>query len=119
MQEPVKVCPEWINVELLENAARRYKNDDSVEVEDFVVKSGFSEHLASVMFQCRIHLKLLGAKHETLNVVVKANPITDGLEAAASEGPLFENETRMYTSTIPAFEQLYKRFGMKIDLAPE
>lgn len=119
MQEPVNDLPEWINIAFLQKAIRSYKNDDSIEIIDFSIKSGFSEHIASVMFQCKIEFKSFNSKCETLHVVVKASPINDGIKSIATEGPLFENEIEMYTSTIPAFRQLYERSGIKIDLAPE
>lgn len=119
MQQPANVSPEWINVALLQKAIRSYRNDDSIEIIDFSIKSGFSEHIASAMFQCKIDFKSFNSKCETLNVVVKARPITDGIKLIAAEGPLFVNEIKMYTNTIPAFHQLYERSGIKIDLAPE
>lgn len=120
MQQEEEVIPEWITVKLLRRAIRSYKNDDSVEVEDFFIKSGFCEHVASALFQCRIDLKYANSKCETLNVIVKARPtIVGGLKSIASEGPLFENEIRMYSNTLPEFNNLFKRVGLNIDLAPE
>ncbi|XP_037030046.1 uncharacterized protein LOC119069927 [Bradysia coprophila] len=119
MQQPANACPEWVTIELLRKAVRSYKNDDTFEVNDFSVKSGFSEHFASVMLQCKIDCKSVNTERETLNVVVKARQIIEGLKAIACEEAMFENEIRMYTSTLPAFNRLFARFGMNIDLAPE
>lgn len=121
MQAPVEVSPEWITIDLLQQAIRSYRNDDLIEVVDYAVKSGFDEHIASVMYSCRIDLKHPNdaSSSETLDVIIKARPVTDGLVNVASEGPLFENEIRMYTETIPAFNKLFRRFGMEnIDLGP-
>lgn len=119
MQESAKVLPEWISVEFLQNAIRTYKSDNSIEIIDFLMKSIFDEHFASTMFQCKIDFNSSNFECESLDVVVKAKPITDGIKAVASEGPLFENEIRMYTKTIPAFQELYKRSGLEIEFAPE
>lgn len=120
MQELVKVLPEWINVTLLRRAIQSYKNDESIEVTDFSIKSTFTEHIASEMYKCSIDFQSSNAKKcETLNVIVKAEPIVDGIEKVATVGPLFENEIKMYTSTLPAISRLYERFGIKIDFAPE
>lgn len=120
MQQSTDVCcPEWITIELLQKAVRSYENDDSLEVQDFTVKSGFSEHFASVMFQCKIDYKSVNSERKTLHAILKARQITEGLKTIACEGPLFENEIRMYTSTLPAFKRLFERSGLNIDLAPE
>lgn len=112
-------CPVWITIELLQKAVRSYKNDDSLKVENFAIKSGFSEHFASVMVQCKIDYRSVNSKHETLHVVIKAKPIAEGVERIECEGPMFENEIKMYTTTLPAFKRLFKRFGMNDDLTPE
>lgn len=109
--------PVWITIELLQKAVRSYKSDDSLKVDDFAIKSGFSEHFASVMVQCKIDYRSVNSKQETLHVVIKAKPIAEGVERI--EGPMFENEIKMYTTTLPAFKRLFKRFGMNDDLTPE
>lgn len=121
MQKPEKASPNWINVKFLQKAIRIYKNDDSMEVKDYAINSVLADHIASTMFRCRIDFK--SSTHstcelETLNVVIKAQP-TEGIESVATEGPLFETEIRMYRITIPAIHQLYKRFGVNINFAPE
>lgn len=116
----MEAIPDWMNVVLLQNAIRSYKNNDCVEITDFLIKSAFSEHIASTMFQCSIDFKSPSSKRETLNVVIKAKPTSDDeFVAIASKGPVFENEINIYTSTIPAFHQFFDRFGIKIDMAPE
>lgn len=120
MEKPAaNACPKWVTIQLLQKVVRSYKKDDSFDVEDFSVKSDFNEHFASVLFQCKINCKSENSQRETLNVIVKARQITDGMTTISCEAPMFENEIRMYTSTLPAFNRLFARFGMNIDLAPE
>lgn len=120
MQKSENISPDWINFEFLQKAIRIYKNDDSVEVQDFKIKSGsgFTEHIASTMFQCKIDFNYSNCERETLHIVIKASPVV-GLERMVTNGPLFENEMKMYRNTIPAIHQLYGRSGLNINLAPE
>lgn len=57
---------------------------------------------------------------EILNVVIKTKPLGEGFNAkVVADGPLFENEIRMFKETIPAINQLFERSEMEIDLGPE
>lgn len=117
MHKSGKSSPEWLNVELLQKAVRNYKNDYNVQIKDFSIQSGFSEHIASEMFQCKIDFESCNSsKCETLNVVIKARSTTNEV---AADGPLFENEIQIYTNTIPLIHRLFERNGIKINLAPE
>lgn len=75
------------------------------------------------MFQSRIDFK--STKHpksepETLSVVIKAKPVGDELKSKLlGDGPMFENEIRMYKETLPAIHQLFERSGLKAEVAPE
>ncbi|KAJ6632788.1 hypothetical protein Bhyg_15948 [Pseudolycoriella hygida] len=118
MEDSTQVSSKWITSTLFEKAIASYKNEETIKIQDFIIETGFGEHLASTIFRCKIDFTSSNSENETLHVVVKAHPTdTDG--RATFEGPLFQNEIRMYTSTLPAFHQLYERFGVKVDFAPE
>lgn len=121
MGESTKAKPDWLNNVLLQKALQSYKNDSTIDVSDFTINAGFSEHFGSSMFQITIEFtskKFPKSKPESLNVVVKAKPEVDkGITIDA--GPLFETEIKMYNEVLPAMNQLFERSGMKVDLAPE
>jgi Ecdysteroid kinase-like family len=121
MQHVEESVPEWLDNSFLQKAMRSYRRDDTIEVLSFTMKTGFSEHFASTMFQSQIVFK--SSKYpepQTLNVVIKAKPVNEGLKMkVVSGGPLFETEIRMYNETIPAIHQLFERSGLKVELGPE
>ena len=123
MHKPQESTPEWLTDNLLQVALKSYKHDDTVKVLNFDVRSGFSEHFGSVMFQSKIEFK--SSKHpksepETLNVVIKAEPAGDALNSKiVAGGPLFETEVRMYKETLPAIHLLLERSGLKVEVSPE
>jgi Ecdysteroid kinase-like family len=123
MQEVEEKTPDWLNQVFLQKALRSYRRDDSIEVLNFTVNSGFSEHFASSMFQSKIVFKsskYSKSEPETMNVVVKAKPFDNDMKMkVVSNGPLFETEIRMYKEVIPAFQQLFERSDMKVELGPE
>lgn len=122
-QQTTQATPEWLNSNFLQNALKSYRHDGTIEVLNFKLKQGFSEHFASEMFQCSIDFKSTKypkSEPETLDVVIKASPIGDDLKMkVVTGGPLFRNEIRMYKESIPAIHQLFERNGMKIVFAPE
>jgi Ecdysteroid kinase-like family len=115
--------PEWLNKSLLQKALQSFKSNETIEILNFKIATGFSEHFASTMFQCKIVFKSLEpseSEPETLNVVIKAKPVNEGLKMdVVSQGPLFETEIKMYKETIPAINQLFKQTGLKVELGPE
>lgn len=123
MTPAVEKSPEWFGKSFLQTAIRSYKRDDTIEVLGFEVKSGFSEHYCSSMFQSKVEFKshkFRKAEPEALNVVIKAMPLSEeGKMRIVSGSPLFETETRMYSKTLPAFRELFERSGLKIELGPE
>lgn len=123
MAQVKEEAPVWLDSSFLEVALRNYKKDDTIRVSEFKVNSGFSEHFCSTMFQCEIQFgstKFPKPSLETLNVVIKAEPKDESIDAkCASGGPLFQTEIRMYREVLPAMHQLFQRSGIKIDLEPE
>lgn len=120
MQSQEEKTPEWLDKVFLRKALRSYKRDDSIEVDDFMISTGFSEHFASTMFQCKVSFSSIESGEATLNVVIKAKPVNDGLKMnVVAGGPLFETEIRMYNETIPAIHQLFERNGLKVKFGPE
>lgn len=119
----VDQVPEWLDKSFLQMALRSYRNDDSVEVLNFTIKSSFCEHFASTMFQSKIDFK--SSKYpkpdpESLSVVIKVKPVIEDLRMeVVSSGPLFETEICMYKETIPAINNLFERSGMKVVMGPE
>jgi hypothetical protein len=123
MEKPKLKIPEWLDKHFLGKVVKTYKKDDSIEILDFKTNTGFSEHFASTMFQCKIDFKSLKypkSEHETLKVVIKAQPVDEGLKmAVVSGGPLFETETKLYQEVLPAFHQLFERNGLNVEFGPE
>lgn len=117
------LTPDWLNKGFIQTAVRNWKSDDTIEVLSFDVRSNFSEHFASTMFQSKIEFKSTKypkSESETLSVVIKAKPVDEGLKTkVVSSGQLFETEIQMYKETIPAIHQLFERCGMEIQLGPE
>lgn len=115
--------PKWLDSIFLQKALQSYKNDETIEVLNFQVATGFSEHFASEMFQCKVlfkSLKIPESQPESLNAVIKAKPVGEGLKMdMVSQAPLFETEIKMYKKTIPAINQLFKLNGLKVELGPE
>jgi hypothetical protein len=114
-------APAWINKEFFEEAFRKYRNDSSIQVLSYKFGEGFSEHFASEMYSCQIEFHSSKfSKTEFKNVVLKVQPSNESSNSAVvSDRPLFETEIRMYTKTIPAINELFKRSGLKCELAPE
>ncbi|CRL00979.1 CLUMA_CG014162, isoform A [Clunio marinus] len=123
MEKPEELLPEYLNKDFLETAIQNYKHDKTIEIVKYFKKEGFTEHFASSMFQVEVKFrsrKYPKLEEETLNVVIKAKPVNDGLKmSVVAGGPLFETEIEMYTKTIPAINQLFQQCGMKVELAPE
>lgn len=123
MAEAAEKTPQWFDKAFVEAAIRSYKRDGTIEVLSFDVKSGFSEHFCSSMFQSKIEFKshkFRKVEPEALNVVIKAMPLTEVDKMKIVSGtPVFETETKMYSKTLPAIYELFERSGMKIALGPE
>jgi hypothetical protein len=123
MSGEIEKAPEWLDKVFLTRVLASYMNDTTVEVQSFKANTNFSEHFASSMFQCSIDFTTLkngNSVPNVLEVVVKAEPVNDGIKnAIVSQGPLFPTEIKMYKETIPAINQLFERHGLKVDLAPE
>lgn len=121
-QVAVKI-PEWLNNDFLQTAIRSWKLDDTIEVLSFDVRSNFSEHFGSTMFQSRIAFKSTTSSNsepETLSVVIKAKPFEEDLKMKiVSSGPIFETEIEMYKKFLPAIHQLFERSGIIIEFGPE
>lgn len=121
--KPKEGRPNWLDNEFLSKALRSYKHDDTIEVLSFTTNANFSTHFASSMFQSVIEYsssKFPKSEPETLSVVIKAKPVSEGIKMqVVAGGPLFETEIRIYKEVIPAINQLFERSGMKVDLAPE
>lgn len=123
MHQAQDSAPDWIDKSFLQKVLRSYKRDETVEVLNFSFKAGFAGHFASEMFRSKIEFK--STKYpkpelETLDVVIKAQPVGNSLAAQiASGGPLFETEARMYGETLPAIHQLFEQSGLKAEVAPE
>lgn len=112
--------PEWLNNSFLRNALKSYKRDETIEVLNFDVRSGFCEHFASSMFQSKIEFKSSKYPKSELSVVIKAEPIGDDFkEKVVASGPLFDIEIQMYNETLPAIHQLFERNGLKAEVSPE
>jgi Ecdysteroid kinase-like family len=123
MQTTEEKTPEWLDEIFLQKAVQSYRNDETIEILGFKITSGFSEHFANSMFQCKIDFKpltILESQYETLKVVIKAKPVNEGLKMEiVGTGPLFETEIKMYKQEIPAINQLFKQNGLKVELGPE
>lgn len=99
---------------------KSYKNDDTIEITNFELKSGLGEHFGSQMHRATIEFRSdKYSLNETLNVVIKVKPSDPNLEQVVAAGPLFETEIEAYLRVIPAMNRLYERSGRKIDFAPE
>ena len=120
MQSQEEKTPEWLDNIFLRKALQSYKRDESIEVVDFIISTGFSEHFASTMYQCKVNFRSVESGEATLNVVIKAKPVNDGLKMnVVAGGPLFETEIRMYSETIPAIHHLFERNGINLKFGPE
>lgn len=124
MAQPVAVkTPEWLNNDFLQTAIRSWKVDDTIEVLSFDIRSDFSDHFGSTMFQSRIEFKSTknwNSEPETLSVVIKAKPFDEDLKMKiVSGGPMFETEIEMYNKFLPAINQLFERSGINIEYGPE
>lgn len=114
---------EFLNRELLQKALKSYKNDDTIEIENFTISPAFGEHYASEMFRSKIEFK--SSKFSTqreiqsIAVVIKIKPSSDSNLAVVTQGPLFETEIEMYKNILPAFTELYQKNGQNIEFAPE
>lgn len=123
MAEAAEKTPEWFDKTFVQTAIRSYKRDETIEILGFNVKSGFSGHFCSSMFQSEIKFKshkLRNAEPEVLNAVIKAMPLNEADKMKIVSGsPVFETETKMYSTTLPAIYELFERSGMKVELGPE
>lgn len=120
MENVIENVPDWLDKMLLQKAVQSYKHDKNIQILCFKVSTSFAEHFASEMFQCEIELKNSESQLETLNVVIKAKPVNEGLKMdVVGQGPLFETEIKMYKETIPAINQLFEQNGLKVELGPE
>jgi Ecdysteroid kinase-like family len=115
--------PEWLDSNFLCKAMRSYKKDNSIELVNFKVESGFGEHFGSKMLRSRIEFKskkYQNNENEIVNAVIKIDPAGDGnLEHIVEDGPLFETETDVYENVIPKMHALYERNGIDVKFAPK
>ena len=125
MENLDKNLPGWLDHNFLIKILSIHRNDDSIEISSVEMKTGFSEHFGSSMFQCKIYFKSLKATDslgESIDVVIKALPndkdkgFTQNL---LSDAPLFKTEIKMYNEVIPAINRLFKLNGMNVTLGPE
>lgn len=121
--EADELPPHFLNKEFLQEVLAAYRKNESLEVTEFRMNSSFSEHFASSMFQCSVDFvtyKNSEATPETLNLVIKAEPVNKGMKKEiVNQGPLFATEIKMYKETLPVINQLLESSGMKANLAPE
>lgn len=121
MNQSKELTPEWLNTSFLQSALISYKGDETIEVLNFDIRTDFTDHFSSDLFQSKIEFKSeTNAEPEVLNVVIKAEPIGNGIKSrVVGGGPLFETEIRMYTETLPSMQQLFKRNGLNVEFSPE
>lgn len=122
MEETKIDRPEWLDEAFLQNVMQSYKLDATINVLSFDVKSEFFAFLSSIV-QVKIEFSsstIPKSQPEILNVVIKTKPLGEEFNSkVVGDGPLFENEMRMYRETIPAINQLFQRSGIKFDIGPE
>lgn len=115
--------PEFLNIELIKSAIKSYKKDENVEILNFEISSGFSEHFGSSMFKGKIEFKSpkYSSKAETLSTVIKVKPTVDpNTNFQFDTTPLFKTEIKMYQKVLPLFHELYERNGQSsLKFAPE
>lgn len=108
----------WLTKSFLTKAIQSYKKDHSVEVLNFTINDGFSEHFCSSMVQCKIEFSSSKTESETLSVVIKMLP-TGADKSVIEVEPYFKTEIKMYKDVIPALTELLKRSGIEVELGPE
>lgn len=120
LSSEMEKAPEWLSKSFLQEALIRFKNDETIEVLNFDVGGAtLVDHFASTMVKSRIEYKSADSELEVKSVVIKVKPMGDGfIVRNVSSGPLFDNEIRMYTQTLPAMRQLFERSGMEFKMVP-
>ena len=123
MESAAEKLPKWLDMAFFKKILSSYWNDDSIEALSFEMKSGFSEHFGSSLFRCKIDFKSLKNAElleNSIDVVVKAQPMNDGVEDnVGGQIPLFKTEIKMYNEVIPAINQLFNKNGLNVTLGPE
>lgn len=112
----------WLDKAFFQKALESYCNDNAVEIIAVTSTTSSSDHFGSSLFKFKINFKSSKSTSEAelLNVVVKMEPMADEMEMdSVMNNPLFKNEIRMYTKTLPAIRKLFERNGVKIEFAPE
>lgn len=89
--------------------------DDDLQLTSYEVKPGSSagDHYASIMFKIIVSYQM--GKGKTVSgrrFILKTMPETSCQKKDLLEDmPIFANEIRMYTETLPAMEEILSRFG--------
>lgn len=101
-------APSWMDCAFFEKVLRHSERDSTIVVKEFRVLPGTKpgDHFASVIFRVLVrHDKAA----DEVSLIVKTLPAEDGLKKdILKDGYVFETETLMYTTIVPAMHQLLR-----------
>lgn len=72
------------------------------------------DHYASIMFKIIVTYETKGRSVESRRFILKTVPESGGKKDFLDEFPLFGNEIRVYTKTLPAMETILQKHGIKV-----
>ncbi|XP_035890993.1 uncharacterized protein LOC118502651 [Anopheles stephensi] len=104
-------APSWMNRSFFEKVLRHAERDSSLVVQDFRIQPGTKpgDHFASVIFRAIVRHSGSGGE---VSLIVKTLPAEDGLKKdILKDGYVFETETLMYTTIVPAMHRLLQSVG--------
>ncbi|XP_053658093.1 uncharacterized protein LOC128707170 [Anopheles marshallii] len=104
-------APSWMDRSFFEKVLRHSARDSTLAVEDFRIVPGTKpgDHFASVIFRAIVRHS---RSADEVSLIVKTLPAEDGLKKdILKDGYVFETETLMYNTIVPAMHQLLQSVG--------
>lgn len=109
------VPPSFVTEKFIRDlAVSSERDDDELQLTSYEVKPGSSagDHYASIMFKIIVSYQSRGKTVSGRRFILKTMPETSCQKKdLLQDVPIFANEIRMYTKTLPAMEEILSRFG--------
>lgn len=115
--------PTWLNKAFFELALRKFKKDDTITVDELVLRPGTKpgEHYSSIMFRAEVMFSSQGTDGCSVNIklILKTVPIEEGHKMdLLKESTLFKTEMRVYKEILPEMQRLLASINDTTTIAP-
>lgn len=113
--------PEWLNKEFFQNALQKFKKDETISINDLVIRPGTKpgEHYSSIMFRVEVNYVSKTSEKNVIQLILKTVPIEEGHKMdLLKESTLFKTEMRVYEEILPEMQRLLASINDPSKIAP-